>query len=148
MSSDQRTHVLRPVPPWRGDATPLTQCGLTPAADTPVWDIREFAGLLKRDGVQRMAILTCMSCWHRAHEHPVDWTLDPVDVIVREGQWARARVGHGICPDRPAAIRFRDELLALAELVARHGDEFEGILAGLADTTLLADRRRTRRRSR
>jgi hypothetical protein len=139
-------HVLRAALPWR-DRKPLTECGKEPAPGMPVLSLEEFAAKVKAQGQQRSALTTCMTCWATAARHQATtWAASPVAVIAREASWARTWQP-GVVRDDPVARLFRDELLALAELVARHPAEFAGIVAGLAGASRLDDARRRRRRS-
>lgn len=85
-------------------------------------------------------------CGRPAAEHNPGWDRNPVAVIARDcdrSRWSR----HDDTPP-PKAANLHRELLALAELVAAHRDEFDALIAGLADTTSLADARARRRRRR
>lgn len=78
-------HVQRPVLPWRDKA--LTECGL-PSEGHPVMSREDFIAKVKREGRQRSAMTTCMTCWNTATQHP-SWQEDPVGCISREVQWNR-----------------------------------------------------------
>lgn len=139
-------HVLRAALPWR-DGLVLTECGKLPGTGMPVLTVPEFVAKVKREGRQRSAMTTCMTCWATAVRHSVtSWAADPVGVMSREAGWARTWQP-GVVRDDPAARLFRDELLAIEELVSRHREEFDGIVAGLAGAARLDDARRRRRRS-
>ena len=146
MPDEPLAHVLRAAVPWRG-LPPLTECGKHPDAGMPVLTVAEFIAKVKREGKQRSSLTTCMTCWSTAARHRVvSWGTDPVGVIAREASWARTWEP-GTVRDDPQARLFRDELTAIAELVTRHREEFDGILAGLADAPRLADARYRKRRS-
>lgn len=140
-------HIERPVPPWREGPT-LTQCG-RPADDVapPVLSLAEFAAKLTRLGQARTSMTTCVTCWQTASRHGnVSWEGDPVAVIAREVAWARS--WRGEVRDSDAARLFRDELVAFAELAARHAEEFAAIITGLQSAPRLADARRKRNATR
>lgn len=127
-------HVARPVPPWRDVV--LTECGL-PIEDTRVVISRQdFQDKVRRQGQQRAALSTCMTCWETAARWE-DWTVSPSDVIRRE--WATWR-------GRESATRLNAELRAIAALIEAHRDEFDGYLAGLEQTADLEAARQARRR--
>lgn len=129
--AEQLDHVVRSAPPWR-EASAQTECG------RPVTDV---ASALSRDamivkvrqqGKQRAAMSSCMTCWSAATRHKT-WDEDPVDAIRRETQYGA----------RTEAL-FREELRAIAVLVAAHADEFAELLAGLRTTVNLDEVRRRR----
>lgn len=130
-------HVRRPHPPWRKEDA-RTECG------RPVSDVRlvitrdEFTAKLQQQGKRRAALSTCMTCLDTASQWPT-WEQDPVQAIHREtySNYGGRQVYGGAPVDE-----FRDELVALAELVNRHPEEFEAIRSGLSDTVSLADRRK------
>ena len=137
-------HVLRAALPWR-DGPWLTECGKHPDAAMPVLSVAEFVAKVKAQGKQRSAMTTCMTCWGTAVAHSVaSWDANPVGVMAREVSWARP--WRGEVRDDPSARLFRYELIAIAELISRHPDEFAGIVAGLAEAPRLDDARRSRRR--
>lgn len=127
-----KEHVERPPLPWR--AAVITECGL-PAAGHPVITRDEFIAKVKRQGKQRAAFSTCMTCWETAQRWPT-WEQDPVQRIARETYGGGYRRG---------SDRFRAELLAIEVLVAAHREEFDAALAGLADAPRLDEARRARR---
>lgn len=146
MPDELLAHVLRAALPWR-DGPLLTECGKHPDAAMPVLAVADFVAKVKREGKQRSAMTTCMTCWDTAVRHSVtSWEADPVGVMAREVSWARTYTP-GAVRDDPAARLFRDELVAMAELVSRHPGEFAGNISGLAEAPRLADARRRRRRS-
>lgn len=121
-----RDHVLRPDLPWR--TSTLTECGKVAADVKSCIDREALLARIRHDGVRRAAYSTCMTCLETARRWP-DWGQDPVEALRREFHGGRADP------------RMHDELRALAALVAAHRDEFDGYLAGLAETVSLADRR-------
>ena len=139
-----RVHVLRPSLPWR-DGPVLTECGHLPDGDTPVLGREEFITRLKKWGQARTSLTTCMTCWQTASRHPSTWETSPVTVMAREAGRAVAR-DYPPAPvrDDPASRQIHLELLALAELVGRHREEFRGIVAGLEAAPSLDDARRNR----
>jgi hypothetical protein len=139
-------HVLRAALPWR-DGPVLTECGKLPADGMPVLTVPEFVAKVKRQGQQRASMSTCMTCWNTAQRHHTSWDADPVAVISREAGWARTW-SPGVIRDDPTARLFHTELLAIAELISRHRDEFDGLVDGIGAAPSLDDRRRDRRRRR
>jgi hypothetical protein len=138
------SHVLRAALPWR-DGPVLTECGKPPADGAPTLTHAEFAAQVKREGQRRASKSICMTCWDTADRHRgTSWEADPLGVLSREIGWARYFTGH--VRDDPAARRFHTEVLAIAELIDRHRDEFDGLVAGLGEATSLDDRRRQGRR--
>lgn len=127
-----KEHVERPPLPWR--AARITECGL-PTAGHPVITRDEFVVKVRRQGKQRAAFTTCMTCWDTAQRWPT-WEQDPVRRICRE------TYGNGA---RGSYDRFRAELYAIEVLVAAHREEFDAALAGLADAPRLDEARRVRR---
>ncbi len=149
MTDEPLAHVLRAAVPWRNGPV-LTECGKLPDGTAPVLALEEFVARVKRDGKQRTSLHTCMTCWTTAAKYQaVSWESSPVDVIAREVAWGRVSawpMGTGGVSDKPTAHLFRDELLALAELVSRHREEFDGLVQSITDTPSLADRRRQGKR--
>lgn len=133
VSSSPRDHVHRPDLPWRDGG--LTECG-KPANDVgSVITREELRQRIQRDGIQRAAYSTCMTCLDASRRWK-DWAGDPVDVMAREFYGGRR------------FDRLGDELRAIAALVAEHREEFDGYLAGLAATVDLDAVRQARLRSR
>lgn len=137
---DPVDHIARSVPPWR--AVPnRTECGMD--ANTVKADIlsrEEFMRRWRVQGQRRTAMTTCMSCIETARRWKV-WDEDPVSAVGRETYGSYG----GRHADDKYAAQFRDELIALAELVERHRDEFAAILEGVRTTVRLDDVRRARR---
>jgi hypothetical protein len=139
-------HVLRAAPPWR-DGAVLTECGRLPGPETPVLSLEDFVRKVKALGKTRTSMTTCITCWTTAARWQASrWETDPVGVMVREIDRARTVVP-GQVRDNPAARLFRDELVALAELAARHHEEFAGLVAGVQAAPRLAEARQKRRRA-
>jgi hypothetical protein len=137
--SEPLEHVLRALPPWRSAAE--TECGHNAAefAAARLITRDQFVAKVNRQGKQRAAMSTCMTCWQTAQRH-YDWAHSPSSVLAREVNKATYwRVGE----DEPLIDR---ELRAMAALIEAHRDEFDGYLAGLGETTSLAERRRMRSR--
>lgn len=128
-------HVLRTHLPWRRDE-PLTECGLT---GTPGLSHEQLAAKRERQGQQRAALTTCMTCWERTDSW--GWRYHGrglVAVLAREIERVRRsrKVEH--------EERLERELRAIEALVEAHRDEFDGYLAGLDATVDLTERRRNR----
>lgn len=123
-------HVLRPDLPWRVSA--MTECGRDVRDVQAVIDRGRLLVKLRELGVQRAAYTTCMTCAQTSRRWKT-WDQDPVDALAREFYGRQDP-------------RLADELRAVAALVAAHRGEFADLMAGLADTVRLADRRAGRRR--
>lgn len=130
-------HVARPPLPWREAV--ITECGL-PAAGHPVISRDEFVNRVRKLGKTRAMMVTCVTCWNTATRW-CTWETDPVQRLMRETYGASRYATGG---DRQAL--FRAELRAIAELVARHRAEFDGIMAALDEAPRLDERRAARRR--
>jgi hypothetical protein len=128
-------HVARPMPPWRRAEQMLTECGLN-ASDHPTISRDEFIARRQRWGQQRVAMVMCMTCCG-AFDREAVWTQDPVAVVRRETYGQRA------FKDNPV---FREELWALAALVAAHREEFDALLDGSAEAARFAALRQARAR--
>jgi hypothetical protein len=137
--TEELEHVLRARPPWR-HGEELTECGLG-VTGRQVISRDAFIAKVRSQGKSRSAMTTCMTCWQTASRHP-SWDQNPVASLIREAQhfeW------HPIMSMPAKSITFRDELLAIAALVAAHEDEFEALLVGLGETVRLDERRGRRR---
>jgi hypothetical protein len=117
-------HIIRPRLPWRpeGDAA-ITECGYD-ASKVKTITREELTQRLKELGQQRCAMLTCMTCSDTARRWGA-WETDPRQALEREITWEwgggyRARTDRG--------QRLKDELIAIAELIEAHRDEFENIV--------------------
>jgi len=140
-------HVLRAALPWR-DGPVLTECGKLPAGGMPVITVTAFIAKVKREGKQRSSMTTCMTCWSTAaRHHVISWDTDPVGVMMREVGWARTFTP-GVVRDDPTARLFLAELRAIADLIARHREEFDGLVDGITSAPSLDDRRRSKGRRR
>lgn len=139
MATEVMEHVRRPCPPWRKQDG-RTECGRSAADVKAIISRDEFKAKVKQQGKRRAAMSTCMTCMTTATDWS-SWEEDPVQAIHRETytNFGGRQVYGGAPIDQ-----FRDELVALAELVSRHREEFNTILASLNDTVRLADRRARR----
>jgi hypothetical protein len=128
-------HVVRSRPPWRRGED-LTECGKAISAVHVAISRDAFIGKVKRQGQQRSALTTCMTCWNTARNHP-SWQENPVASLVREAMRVRWQM-----PGRDGAdLTFLDELRAIEALIAAHPDEWDELLTGLGQTTRLDERR-------
>jgi hypothetical protein len=137
---DAVDHVIRPAPPWRAPADTRTECGR--AADSVEGSVLtrdEFISRWREQGQRRAALTTCMACIDAARRWST-WDEDPVSAVGRETHNSYG----GRHADGRWANVFRDELIALAELVDRHPEEFDEILAGLRAAVRLDDRRKAK----
>lgn len=114
-------HILRPRLPWRSPANPaLTECGYD-ATKVKALTRDEFFARLKDFGQQRTALVTCMTCSSTARRWTT-WEEDPRPALEREIQWEAA------WRQSDRGTRLRDELRAIASLIAAHEDEYRAIL--------------------
>ena len=111
-------HIIRPSLPWR-DGGAITECGYD-ASKVKALTRDEFSARLKDMGQQRTALLTCMTCLNTAQRWGT-WESDPRLAIEREITWE----GSGRYAKKDRGTRLRDELQAIAALVATHRDEFD-----------------------
>lgn len=110
-------HILRPSLPWRTEPS-ITECGYD-ASKMKVLTRAEFFQRVKDLGQQRTAMLTCMTCSNTAQRHG-SWDDDPRHAILREVEWE----GSGRWAHKERGARMRDELLAIADLIEAHREEF------------------------
>lgn len=135
MTPEPLDHVVRLSPPWR--KVELTECGKNVAefAEGRVLGREEMAAKAKRQGKQRTAMTMCMTCWGKfQYNWHGTWDEHPEGVVERDvGGFGRRR------------SMLADELKALSILYSRHTDEYDAIVAGLAETEDLAEKRAERR---
>ena len=144
MSTDQPVeHIAREPLPWRDSL--LTECGLAPSGGRTILTGTEYDAKVRKQGEQRAALSTCMTCWTARDRNSATWLDSPDDVILRYATAARTMRGGN---PRAEAAQFNAELKAIAAVVAAHRDQFEGFLADLAASTDLTARRRNRRGAR
>lgn len=134
-------HILRSTLPWHRDDAGKTECG-RPAAEMAeglILTRDEAVALWKRWGAQRAAFVLCSTCCSTANRHPT-WEESPIEVMTRHfGQ--RVWVGRDDAELRRSAER---ELHAIAMLIDAHGNEFQALIEGLADTGDLTARRQAK----
>lgn len=111
-------HILRVPLPWRS-ASDLTECGLE-AINGQTITREVFIQRVKDLGQQRAAMLTCMTCAQTAGRHGT-WADDPRQAMSREIEWE----GNGRWAHRDRGQLLKDELLAIAELIEAHREEFD-----------------------
>lgn len=115
-------HILRPSLPWRREPS-ITECGYD-ASQMKTLTRAEFFQRVKDLGQQRTAMMTCMTCSNTAQRHG-SWGDDPRHAVQREIEWE----GSGRWAHKDRGTRMRDELLAIADLIEAHRDEFEAHIA-------------------
>jgi hypothetical protein len=115
--------------PWRAIEDHLTECGLM-AANVPAITLDEMRAKIKRQGVQRAGLSSCMTCWNLATRYQ-GWDEDPTQAIRRE-----------VFGSLHSLERFRLELRAIAALIANHPEEFQKYIDSLGMTVDLTRRRR------
>ena len=137
-------HIIRNRIPWQTDEG-ITECGKDVSDVKAAISWERFAEKFKREGQQRAAMTTCMTCWSRYADTShlqQDWQHSPSSVIGRECGRLEYRTGYGKAKtDNQLDKEFR----ALAALVEAHREEFSGYLAGLEMTVSLGERRATRK---
>lgn len=117
-------HILRPGLPWRNGAGAITECGLG-AEDAKTITRAEFRQRRKDLGAQRAAMFTCMNC-SQTSDRWETWEQDPRVAMSREIEWERGGAYWHARDDR--GHRLRDELLAVAELIEAHREQFEAFI--------------------
>jgi len=148
MTKPKIDHVERPELPWRQPEQALTECGLVAAA-YPTISRLELAQRWKEWGQQRTAMTVCMTCFNTA-QHWRTWEQDPLHGIERAAKLEPHRwVPPGFQEINPAIASegspLRTELRAIAILIERHRDEFNGLVVGLGQVSSLDQQRQKRR---
>jgi hypothetical protein len=138
VSPPELTHIIRAKPPWRRDGD-LTECGRDPLTYRSI-SREEFDRRYSQLGQQRMALMSCMTCYETATRHAT-WERNPVACLLRDA--GDMRIYH---TSHPRLIALRNELVAIAALIAAHRAEFDELLEGLTQAPRLDERRRRRRR--
>ena len=116
------SHIARAVLPWRDASDNDTECGKPVTEFARVVTFEEASALWKKHGQQRAAFILCMTCvstaqrWSPRHAAHLTFEGEPTERISREFGKRREQM------DR--------ELRAMAELVTRHRDEFDDLMAG------------------
>lgn len=111
-------HILRPQLPWRIGGG-ITECGYNSEKVSTLTRDGYFARV-KDMGKQRAAMITCMTCLQTA-ERWSTWEDDPRAAIHRELEWEQ----HGRWSREDRGKRLHDELLAIADLIGNHREEFD-----------------------
>jgi hypothetical protein len=119
MMKEPVDHILRPKLPWRTDDAAITECGYD-ASKVKTLSREDYFARKKELGAQRCALLTCMTCSDTATRWPT-WEEDPRKAFEREIIW---ECGYYRSVDHSHGNRLLDELLAIAALIADHGDQF------------------------
>lgn len=110
-------HIKRVELPWRSsEDLVVTECGLD-STNVTAMDRNDFFEKLKDYGQQRMALLTCMTCFQTTRQYKT-WLEDPRDALQRELLWENPRI-----PKR--GDRLKTELIAIGKLIAAHQEEFQ-----------------------
>lgn len=114
-------HVPRPAPPWRDTVLVYTECGQTLTSTTPTAQRAQVVEMLAAIGIRRARMAVCTACAKAVQDAPGrTWERDPLAVLNGEVTDALER------PDLPWLLR--DEVRALAELAARHPQEYARLL--------------------
>lgn len=125
-------HIARPPLPWRDIAK--TECGRALTDVASVVSREDVERKIARQGKQRAALTTCMTCATTSGRWPA-WDRDPIEAMGRAVNAARY----------DEADPLRRELRAIAMLIEAHRDEFDSLIAGLESTSDLSERRRANR---
>jgi hypothetical protein len=136
---DPVDHIARPALPWRDETR--TECGKDASKVASVITRDAALAKVKKQGKQRAALSTCMTCWSTA-ESWRGWDESPSEVLARETKGLRW-FNEG--PTGQAA-KLDAELRAIAALVEAHREEFDGFLTGLGQTVDLVKAREEQRR--
>jgi hypothetical protein len=138
-------HVERPELPWRTPEQAFTECGLV-AASHPTITRAELADRYKQWGQQRTAMMVCMTCFATAQNWGT-WNEDPLHSIERARKQEPRRYHHRRLDSHQVAAPspLRTELRAMALLIERHREEFDGLVAGLSQVASLDAQREKRR---
>ncbi len=114
-------HIVRPRLPWRAPSAPaITECGFD-ASKVQAISRDEYFLRFKEMGRQRCALMTCMTCGDTARRWGT-WADDPRFALQREIEWERGSY-YRARSDRGELLK--DELTAVAALIASHQDEFD-----------------------
>lgn len=133
--SEQIEHITRTPLPWR-KSEHLTECGLE-ASKYPSLTPDEAIAKVKKQGQQRAAMSTCMTCWSRGGRgFTRGETEDLVQVLQRECERVRWEDG-GL---------LRAELRAIVDVVEAHRDECVAHIEAQSQMTDIAVMRAKRRR--
>lgn len=120
-------HILRSQLPWRPPGAGLTECGYDSTKVRTLTREQYFARL-KEYGDRRTSILTCMTCSDTARRWAT-WEQEPRQAMEREIAWEGAYVrqydARTISRDNGRGQLLKDELLAIADLIEAHRDEFD-----------------------
>ena len=117
-------HILRPRLPWRTSEGDITECGYD-ASKVKAITREEYVQRRKDLGQQRCAMMTCMTCSDTAQRW-ASWEQDPRLAVGREINWETGGFYYRPRTDRGA--RLKDELLAIAELIENHREEFDALV--------------------
>ena len=120
-------HVIRPTLPWRlPERGAITECGYD-ASKVQAVTRAEFFNRIKELGKQRTAMITCMTCADAAQRWGT-WEDDPRLAMQREVEWERRCPYYRKHYEDERGTRLKDELLAIADLIESHRDEFDSAI--------------------
>lgn len=111
-------HILRPRLPWRNDL-PIVECGYNAESVKTITREQHFERK-KEMGSQRSSLFTCMTC-SQTVERWASWETDPRKALGREVEWESAW-------GQKRGERLKYELLAIADLIDKHKEEFEALV--------------------
>lgn len=133
-------HVLRPSLPWRESEDSITECGFN-AANVKTLSRPELFARRKELGLQRTSMTTCMTCMNTAERHGT-WSEDPRPALLREIIW---EYGDGFRARSDRGDRLKNELLAIAQIIESHRDEFDAAVLALEKQKEWIDKKRDHR---
>lgn len=132
----EHEHMQRTVLPWRSGEDALTECGI-PADPRTTLTREGMLAKIAREGQQRAALSSCMTCWSTANRHREEGDGDIVSTIVREMERVRWR-------ENPDRARLVNELKAIVSLIETHRTEFDTLVSNFGAVVSLTEQRRKR----
>jgi hypothetical protein len=126
MARSHMVHIARAAPPWARQ--PHSECGKLFSDGRRLLTHKEFFEKIHDEGKITASMSTCMTCWGKV--------VDDFVGLRRYGSWKENPAGVlgrylGISTNfvTPKTQEMSDDLHALAELVARHREEFDQLRA-------------------
>lgn len=128
-------HIRREVLPWRSADEARTECGLPPDSRTTI-SLDAMHAKIKREGKERAAMTSCMTCWRTVNINHKDREGDLLPVIQREIQ--------RVWGDSPDRARLQHEFAAIVALIERHRAEFDTLVQDHGEVVSLIARKRAK----
>lgn len=142
--NEPKRHMRRAYPPW--SSVESTVCGRPLADVKTVLEWEDAEALVRRVGKRRAEFLFCQTCLSR-HAHRADaprrWDTRPESVVA---DYAERGAYFMDPPTDPVSRQVRAEILALADLVAEHRDDYDQAVARRLVPDALAEHRASRRK--